>query len=333
MKRIFFRLIALFFPTRKMRARVRHLGDDQHALLIQSGIDMVKETMDFSKLPPAHGYLRLTQQMNIKLLAAFTKFCDLNGIENFLIGGAIIGKLRHNGLIPWDDDIDIAIPDPHWHKLVDILRNTELGDDYCIYFGTRWNMLKICHMPTGLFVDIFRFSLLDSDITFDNHQEYTNRKHAYSVAHTQMGLNLYRKHAVDIFPGDTFEQKNAKIDKILEHVRKEEDLFNKHVLAGQQPQTGCGLAHFSADSKPNEVFPYAVIYPLKKIEFEGYEFSFPNNLDDYAYIVWGDIWCFPEQLVMHQSGKPDIKKYLIMRHFLETPDETIFSSMFKTKGK
>ena len=51
--------------------------------------------------------LRRLQLTELQILKDVADFCDANGINYFLYGGTLIGAARHQGFIPWDDDIDI----------------------------------------------------------------------------------------------------------------------------------------------------------------------------------------------------------------------------------
>ena len=50
------------------------------------------------------------QSKELDILKAIIKVIEDNGLSYFAIGGTCIGAVRHNGFIPWDDDIDIAMP-------------------------------------------------------------------------------------------------------------------------------------------------------------------------------------------------------------------------------
>lgn len=69
------------------------------------------------------------QQEILSIAKDLIRVCKDNDIKYSLSGGSVIGAVRHNGLIPWDDDIDINIPRESYKKLVRVFEK-ELGDKY-----------------------------------------------------------------------------------------------------------------------------------------------------------------------------------------------------------
>lgn len=55
------------------------------------------------------------------ILDDLIKVCRENNLKFILIGGSAIGAFRHKGFIPWDDDIDIAMPRKDFEKLYEVL--------------------------------------------------------------------------------------------------------------------------------------------------------------------------------------------------------------------
>ncbi len=52
------------------------------------------------------------------MLAFFTDYCNSVNISFFVFYGSLIGTMRHQGFIPWDDDIDITLPRPDYDRLI-----------------------------------------------------------------------------------------------------------------------------------------------------------------------------------------------------------------------
>ena len=50
------------------------------------------------------------KSLELELLKNVATFCDDNNIRYYLCGGSLLGAVRHQGFIPWDDDMDIAMP-------------------------------------------------------------------------------------------------------------------------------------------------------------------------------------------------------------------------------
>ena len=61
------------------------------------------------------------KKLLVEMLKYITDICDKYNIKYSLIGGSLIGAIRHKGIIPWDDDIDIILMPEEYDKLINAL--------------------------------------------------------------------------------------------------------------------------------------------------------------------------------------------------------------------
>lgn len=54
--------------------------------------------------------LRQLQMYELNLLKTFAGICEKHHLKYYMIGGTMLGAIRHQGFIPWDDDVDIGMP-------------------------------------------------------------------------------------------------------------------------------------------------------------------------------------------------------------------------------
>ena len=154
------------------------------------------------KLTPAECKLRI-----LNLLVEFADYCDTNNLRYYLLGGTLLGAVRHKGFIPWDDDIDVCMPRPDYERFIELQSKNKKIEFRCIENNTSdLPFMKIIDKKTfvrqlytaesetsNLWVDIFPFD----GWAFDEQQSKKdmkkwNRWHWLSVyAQVKMAQGLY----------------------------------------------------------------------------------------------------------------------------------------------
>lgn len=69
--------------------------------------------------------LKILHDVELKMLLELRRICEKHHLTYYISGGTFLGAVRHKGFIPWDDDMDIALPREDYQKFVRIV-NQEL---------------------------------------------------------------------------------------------------------------------------------------------------------------------------------------------------------------
>lgn len=138
--------------------------------------------------------LREIQSLEIQILDYVVNLCKKNNLQYYLAGGTLLGAIRHQGFIPWDNDIDISMPRPDYRKLIYIMSKNP---------DERYKMLIVNNKNNYYYPFV---KIVDSRTKL---VELTRED-------TIAGLGLY----IDIFPLDTVSEDYAVALKQFRHVNK-----------------------------------------------------------------------------------------------------------------
>ena len=142
-----------------------------------------KEVTDISEI----------QQMELGIMEYIHEVCQKIGVKYFLAYGSLIGAVRHQGFIPWDDDMDICMLRDDYEKLQDYL--IAHPDERCEVMSYKNN---INYVYPFMKVQDNRTYLLEEDVRIDSN------------------MGIY----VDIFPVDGYEDDQAFKDKMTKIIKK-----------------------------------------------------------------------------------------------------------------
>lgn len=115
--------------------------------------------------------IRPLQLRILEVLKTFHKVCERHKLRYYVTAGTLLGAVRHGGFIPWDDDLDIAMPRPDYDRLITNadrwlpypleLVCAERNNDYPLPFAklqdASTTLIERPHLPFlgGIYIDIF----------------------------------------------------------------------------------------------------------------------------------------------------------------------------------
>ena len=266
--------------------------------------------------------LRQLQLKELESLTYFEEFCKKHELRWYLLGGCVIGAVRHGGFIPWDDDVDIIMPRRDYERMLRLWKQEEsserflmlktdgevfTGNSFATLIDTSATMVKEnqqdIDVPHGIVTDIFPMDgCPDKKL-----QRYLQYYHAM----------MYSLYITEVVPTKHGALMKAVCSVLLKFVpsrerrtkiwKKHEKKMTKYAFNTHKKCTElCAGPHYMLNEYPQEAFAKAVYH-----DFEGLSMPLPQGYDTYLKMAFGEYMELPpedKQVPHHDLVALDLSK-------------------------
>ena len=251
--------------------------------------------------------LEKLKTVEIDILKEIIRVCEANDLVYFTVGGTTLGAIRHNGFIPWDDDIDIGMLRDDYDRFL-LIAPHELREGYTLthfiydenvptYFakvrkdGTKFveEYTKDINMHQGVYVDVFPFDYVPENKKI--RRRYNRKVFFWNQLFIAKSVKTTTFH-----PKKNIALLNA-IRRTLHFLLKP---FPKQILFNK---TDSALRKYDntmtsmVSSRGLEVFCVEIedILPPITHSFESIDVSVPARTDKVLRKQYGDYMCLPPE--------------------------------------
>ena len=244
--------------------------------------------------------LKELKRIETNILIHVHEFCEKNSLRYFLSGGTLLGAVRHQGFIPWDDDIDIVMPREDFMLFIKAFKNDQFsvlkpGDRGYFYnfakvVDTRTSLMEegVKGIPGyGVYIDVFPIDGMPSNenerlMHFSQLNEIRKNIHRFSAQKPKIRKNVIRL---------LNEEKNY-IWSLSADLNKYQDEYLKCAL--QYPYNECEYIYMSGGAYGiKEIYEKRLFSSSILVQFEGKSFRAPALYEEYLTLTYGDFMKLP----------------------------------------
>lgn len=260
--------------------------------------------------------LKQLQCCFLEIIKDIHNVCDKHDICYMAAGGTALGAVRHQGFIPWDDDVDLLMPHDDLKKFINVF-DSELGDRYemtspnskyylesMISAVYKKNTLKASFnsyntpFPNGIHIDIFPIERVPMNPVVRFLKGYSAMALQY-IAVSALFYKYRSKEKKQFFYQSFAGRINYNIRCIIgflssfKSYEKWGNAFDKYVQ-WHSPSELWGvptdMGHYFGHIMKKEVY-----YPPRKAQFEDFMINVPNDTDSYLKNQYGDYMKIPDE--------------------------------------
>ena len=256
------------------------------------------------------------KQIELRILKQIHSICEAQGLRYFLVGGTLLGAVRHKGFIPWDDDIDIGMPRADYERFIDYCLSHEVpfnvmcnrsNEKYGYLYAKAMAPDTVIHekssnrynVEQGIFVDIFPVDGLgDTQEEAVKRLNKTRFNRELLVAANWKRFSRSKTRAIYYEPirlAFFCMSRASSFGKLIRKIEAcyDKDGFDKKAYVGSV----CGAY------RNREIMPKVVVEETVDLPFEDGVFKCPKDYDTYLTRIYGDYMKLPpeEKRITHHT--------------------------------
>lgn len=250
-----------------------------------------------------------TQQLHeiqLEILDEFIRLCHKHDLRYVMMGGSCLGAVRHHGMIPWDDDIDVGLDRSDYNRLIEICKQ-ELKPEYFFqHFDTEKNtgfifgkirknhtqMIeeydKHIDMHHGIWIDVFPFDYVADDME-QFKRDYHRVLFLRNLLVVKQGYKMPDKYGwiqkVEYFFARLFTKLISR-EQLIFMLKDEMTKYNESTTNTLFPY-GCAWAEKERISKDE-------FYDTISMDFDGRSVSVFRSYDSYLKRMYGNYMEIPK---------------------------------------
>lgn len=279
----------VLIPSRNKAGMLKQLKSlcfpEEQIIVLPAEDDIVQQSQEHILKSLRRMEHRELQLALLDILKVFRDFCDANKLKYFIANGTLLGAVRHQGFIPWDNDVDVYMP------FEDREFFFSTYPDEGIFKTWHWKKNQNMHGPHGCFVD--------------------TRTICFGPAILPLGFCI---HPLTGYPDTPLEiQQKFALNKTFEvnwrrwyHINKSnsssidvrEDIlklqFAKSFYGSPMVGTGSSI-YVKGKEYGSFALPYSDFSETVLLKFEDDCFSAPKGYDSYLRTLYGDYMQLPPE--------------------------------------
>lgn len=250
--------------------------------------------------------LREIQKIELDMMQSIVEFCQKNELQIFLDSGTLLGAIRHQGFIPWDDDADLIMPREDYDQFRRLfsqegpyrITNSSYPAVFVKVYDTRTSLVesRLRHpQEIGVYVDIFPVDVLPEEARakaeyFRRMRRYTRliRIREQKLRNPGRGVRGLIKRATYLLGGLMPEKRlRRRTDQVAAEYQDSSSLLRTQMMMTWNPTKEYSAAWLRAG---------------RTAKFEGVELPVPLESEKYLTALYGDDYMTPppaDQIEQH----------------------------------